>query len=241
MPGVSITIPQLNPDNIEFPSVDTALDEPNGLLAMEGDLSPNRVIQAYYQGIFPWFDEDQPILWWSPNPRAVLLPSNLKVSRSLQKSIRNRGYQVSVDQAFMNVIQQCKERVRHQQTGTWITSDMVNTYHQLHLMGYAHSVECWHQDELVGGLYGIAIGALFFGESMFSIQTDASKVAFAYIVRQLAAAGCPLIDCQVSNTHMQSLGSTEIPRNQFLHYLKTYLHCRLDPEQSPWKVSPPDD
>ncbi len=210
------------------------MDEPNGLLAIGGDLSAERLLSAYHQGIFPWFDDHQPILWWSPNPRAVIFPDQLRITRSLRKSMRNRGYRVTFDTAFSAVISACQHTPRSDQNGTWITEEMVDAYTQLHYLGHAHSVECWHEEQLVGGLYGLSIGKLFFGESMFSIKTDASKVAFVTLAQRLQKAGFPLIDCQVPNSHLTSLGATDIPRKEFQHYLKNYLHYKFEPQQDPW-------
>lgn len=224
----------LDAESHAFPPIEQALTEPNGLLAVGGDLSSGRLLSAYQHGIFPWFDENQPILWWSPNPRAVLFPEALNVSRSLRKSMRNRGYQVTYDQAFPAVIAACQTTPRGEQSGTWITEEMKASYTQLHYLGYAHSVECWSEGALVGGLYGLSIGKLFFGESMFSTKTDASKVAFAHLAQSLHQAGFPLIDCQISNPHLNRLGATTIPRKEFQHYLKDYLHCKLEPPESPW-------
>lgn len=233
-------IPHLRSDSNDFPPVDSALKDPNGLLALGGDLSAQRLISAYRKGIFPWFDESQPILWWSPDPRAVLFPKQLKISRSLRKSIRNRGYRVTFDQNFAGVIANCQKTPRgdthNEGSGTWITSEMKSAYMQLHKLGYAHSVECWQEETLVGGLYGLSMGKLFFGESMFAKATDASKVAFVTLVQNLEAAGYPLIDCQVANPHMRSLGATEITRTEFQQYLKNYLHYIVEPTTAPWKT-----
>ena len=201
-----------------FPPVEYALTEPNGLLAAGGDLAPKRLINAYSQGIFPWYSEDQPILWWSPNPRAVVLPENLHVSRSLRKKMRQNAFTITLDKHFEDVLIHCA-LPRDDQDGTWITEEMHKAYMHLHKIGVAHSVEAWQGNVLVGGLYGLGIGQVFFGESMFSMVPNASKVAFAYLVKQLELWGYKLIDCQVSSNHLASLGAVDIPRDQFIQYL----------------------
>ena len=211
-----------------FPPASEALREPNGLLAAGGDLTPERLLAAYRRGIFPWYEEGQPILWWSPNPRAVLWPDGLKISRSLRRSIANGGFEVKVDTAFDAVIAACAEP-RHRGGGTWITDDMAQAYGRLHRLGWAHSFETWRDGELVGGLYGVAIGRVFFGESMFTRVTDASKVALAGMVEHVAARGFALIDCQVASAHMRTLGATDIPRSEFLAHLGRYC----EPAQTP--------
>jgi len=183
-------------------------------IAGGGDLSTKRLIAAYKQGIFPWYEEDQPILWWSPNPRSVIFPEQLRVSRSLRKTLRKNRFQVTLDQDFEQVIRACSgPRIDSQ--GTWITPEMINAYVELHRQGLAHSVETWLDGKLVGGLYGISLGRVFFGESMFSWESDASKVAFAHLCRQLHDWQFGLIDCQVPNEHIKSLGSVEIPLTEF--------------------------
>jgi len=201
-----------------FPPVETALTDPDGLLCAGGDLSPARLLQAYRRGIFPWFSEGQPILWWSPDPRTVLYPAEFKVSRSLAKTIRNRGFAVTVDRAFAEVMAHCAdERLRPE--GTWISPQMRAAYLRLHELGLAHSYETWDGDRLVGGLYGVALGSVFFGESMFSLERDASKVALAALVRAMIERNGRLIDCQVASTHLESLGARSIPRSQFVREL----------------------
>lgn len=190
--------------------------EPDGLLAVGGDLSPRRLLAAYREGIFPWFDEDSPILWWSPDPRLVLFPDELHVSRSLQRTIRRGRYRVTADEAFGRVIRACSAKERPDQDGTWITEEMVAAYEELHQLGYAHSFEAWEADALVGGLYGVTLGRAFFGESMFSDAADASKVAFVIAVRWLAAHGVRLVDCQVRTEHLLRFGAREVPRELFL-------------------------
>jgi leucyl/phenylalanyl-tRNA--protein transferase len=225
----------LDPDDPElwFPRVELALQEPNGLLAVGGDLSEDRLLLAYRSGIFPWYGPGQPILWWSPDPRLVLLPSRLRVSRSLVKTIRKGMFSLTLDQAFDDVIRACAAP-RPGQAGTWITPEMIKAYHNLHTAGHAHSVECWQQGKLVGGLYGVAIGRIFFGESMFARCTDASKVAFVGLVRQLSRWGFPLVDCQVHTAHLASLGAETIPRREFIRVLER--GCRQAAANSAWRL-----
>ena len=221
----------------DFPDVEQALTEPDGLLAVGGDLSVERLVAAYRRGIFPWYSDEQPILWWSPNPRAVLFLEQLKISRSLRKSIRNKGFEVRFDTAFEAVIAACAAP-RSENTGTWITDEMREAYIRLYRQGIAHSIECWQGDKLVGGLYGLAIGKIFFGESMFSHVTDASKVAFVFLVRYLQSRSFKLLDCQVTSPHLTTLGATTIPRSQFVHYLNEfaqdchYSHWQLTSDES---------
>jgi leucyl/phenylalanyl-tRNA---protein transferase len=202
----------LQRDSLDFPALNKALREPNGLLAAGGDLRPERLIQAYRHGCFPWFQDDQPILWWSPDPRTVLLPEQLHVSRSLGKLMRKGRYRVTFDQAFADVIRACAAP-RSYAVDTWITSPMQVAYLELHQRGIAHSVEVWRDDELVGGLYGLAMGQLFFGESMFSRADNASKVGFVSLVEQLKNWGFVLIDCQMPTEHLLSLGAQTISRD----------------------------
>lgn len=204
-----------------FPDVSEALLEPNGLLAIGGDLSVERLLAAYRHGIFPWYSRGQPILWWSPQPRAILRLSALKVSRSLRKSLKRGDYQVRFDTAFEDVIRQCA-KPRQDGLGTWITEEMHKAYVRLHKLGHAHSVEVWHEDQLIGGLYGVSIGKVFFGESMFSRRSDTSKIAFVYLVRQLAKWTYALVDCQVYSEHLGSLGAECIQREKFIDYLDNY-------------------
>ncbi|MCP4696507.1 MAG: leucyl/phenylalanyl-tRNA--protein transferase [Gammaproteobacteria bacterium] len=218
-------IPQgADPD--DFPPLKKALKEPDGLLAAGGDLSLARLATAYWKGIFPWYSDGEPILWWSPDPRMVLFPEQLKVSRSLEKNIRNGNFSVSVDKAFRDVIKHCAAVPRLGQDGTWITADMQAAYIKLHLRGLAHSVECWREGRLVGGLYGVAIGRVFFGESMFSLVSNASKVAFVRFVRYIREQGYALIDCQVHTPHMESLGAVLISRKEFRQCLKHWCKIR---------------
>jgi leucyl/phenylalanyl-tRNA--protein transferase len=200
--------------NAPFPPVEKALKSPNGQLCAGGDLSPRRIVEAYSQGIFPWFGEGDPILWWSPDPRMVLFPAELRVSRSLGKTLDRNVFETRFDTAFRQVIENCAAP-RPNQSGTWIVPEMVEAYTQLHELGTAHSVESWREGELVGGLYGLAIGQVFFGESMFSRETDASKVALVRLVERLRAGGCRIIDCQQATSHLASLGAREIGRKEF--------------------------
>ena len=201
-----------------FPPVTAALTEPNGLLAAGGELSAGRLIEAYRQGIFPWFNPGQPVLWWSPDPRMVLYPRELNVSRSLGKTLRNRGYEVRADTCFRAVMQACAEP-RPEQDGTWISDEMVAAYCALHELGVAHSVETWIGGELAGGLYGVALGRMFYGESMFTRAADASKIALVHLARQLERWDFGMIDCQVRTEHLASAGAREIPRAEFLRKL----------------------
>jgi leucyl/phenylalanyl-tRNA--protein transferase len=216
-------IPLLPPDDAStpFPSVEHALDEPNGLLMAGGSLRPARLLVAYRHGIFPWYSAGEPVLWWSPDPRCVLWPRDLKVSRSLAKSLRNRGFEVRHDTAFRDVIERCAA-LRSAGLGTWISPEMLDVYCLMHELGYAHSVECWQRDELVGGLYGVRLDRVFFGESMFSTVRDASKVALVHLCRD---AGLALIDCQLTSPHLLSLGAHNMPRREFITLLHKYVQC----------------
>lgn len=204
--------------NAPFPPLSRALSEPNGLLAAGGDLSAARLINAYRHGIFPWYSDDQPLLWWSPNPRMVLVPAELRISRSLGKRLRRHDYEVRVDSAFETVMRACAAP-REAEGGTWITDEMVAAYTDLHLRGLAHSVETWIGGELAGGLYGVGLGRMFYGESMFTRATDASKIALAHLARQLDRWQFGLIDCQMRTDHLASLGAREIPRSAFVQQL----------------------
>jgi leucyl/phenylalanyl-tRNA---protein transferase len=204
--------------NDAFPPVGRALREPNGLLAAGADLSVSRLLRAYRAGIFPWFSEDQPILWWSPDPRMVLFPAELRISRSLGKRLRRRDYEVRADSAFDAVVRACAGP-RDGQDGTWITAEMIEAYEALHGAGHAHSLETWIDGELAGGLYGVALGRVFFGESMFTRRTDGSKIALAHLARQLERWGYGMIDCQMTTAHLARLGAREIPRAQFIRKL----------------------
>jgi len=223
-------LPCLDVDNLAFPPIENALKEPDGLLAFGGDLSSERLLDAYANGIFPWYEEGQPILWWSPAPRAVLLSGQLHISKSLKKTLRKKTFSVTFDTAFETVIRACAAPRKNQQ-GTWITEDMIQAYLELHRLGYAHSVECWQHGNVVGGLYGISLGSLFFGESMFATETDASKVAFTHLASHCEAWSFPLIDCQIPNDHLESLGVTTISRAVF----KKHLECCI-PEKSDYDI-----
>jgi leucyl/phenylalanyl-tRNA--protein transferase len=212
----------------DFPPLQSALREPNGLLAVGGDLSPERLLAAYRRGIFPWFSEGDPLLWWSPDPRMVLFPAELKLSRSLVKTLRNSPYEVRFDSAFDQVITGCAAP-RAGASGTWIVDEMQDAYKQLHRLGYAHSAETWIDGELAGGLYGVALGNMFYGESMFTRVRDASKIAFVHLVRHLQARGFGMIDCQMHTRHLASLGAHEIPREEFAARLADLVNCNTVP------------
>ncbi len=210
-----------NTPSERFPPLHEALDEPNGLLAAGGCLSSERLINAYRHGVFPWFSEGEPILWWSPDPRLVLFPHQLHISKRLAKTLRQAKFEVTTNRAFARVIEQCAAQRCHAE-GTWISEDIKKAYIALHQQGIAHSFEAWREGELVGGLYGIKLGRLFFGESMFHTQSDASKVAFVHGVNQLASQGVALIDCQVYSEHLASLGAEEMSRAEFSTLLTIY-------------------
>jgi leucyl/phenylalanyl-tRNA--protein transferase len=207
-----------------FPPLEQALDEPEGLLAAGGDLSPRRLLAGYRRGIFPWFSPGQPVLWWSPDPREVLLPEEFKLHRSLRKTLRNRGFRFSIDEAFEAVMRECAAPREHSR-GTWITDEMHAAYGRLHALGIAHSVEVWLDEALVGGLYGVHLGRVFFGESMFSRERDASKCALAYLVERALQTDLALIDCQMATHHLRSLGSRALPRAQFTDLLTKLVHA----------------
>ena len=231
-------IPWLNRDT-PFPPHEYAMRQPNGLLCVGGDLSQERLLDAYRRGIFPWFSEGDPILWWSPDPRMVMFTAELRITRSLAKVLRNRPYQVRFDTAFDAVISACAEP-RSGQAGTWITDDIRAAYASLHRLGYAHSIETWIDGELAGGLYGVALGNMFFGESMFVRVRDASKIAFVHLVEFLAERGCTMIDCQMHTDHLSSLGAREIRRAAFLRQVKELVDSpvplgRWD-QYSPYKL-----
>ncbi len=223
-----------------FPPLTRALAEPNGLLAAGGDLSPERLIAAYESGIFPWYSAGQPLLWWSPDPRMVLVPTELKISRSLGKRLRGMHktsssgipsqatVAIRVDTAFEQVMRACAAP-RGRQDGTWITDDMLAAYTTLHRRGLAHSVETWINGELAGGLYGVALGRMFYGESMFTLATDASKIALAHLARQLARWQFGLIDCQMNTAHLATLGARDITRADFIGQLKVLVNCEPPP------------
>lgn len=218
-----MSIPWLAPHHHQFPDPAFALDEPNGLLAVGGDLSPDRILAAYHQGIFPWFNPGDPILWWSPSPRTVIFPHELHISKSLRKTLRQGIYRVTFDHCFTDVMRACSAP-RDYTDSTWISEEIIAGYTALHKRGYAHSVEVWKENALVGGLYGIALGKIFFGESMFSCADNASKVGFAHLVHQLKLWDFQMIDCQVANEHLFSLGAVEIERNAFQQLLLEFAH-----------------
>lgn len=207
--------------------------DPRGLVAVGGDLRPQRMLDAYRRGIFPWYGEGLPILWHSPDPRFVLEPAALRINRSLRKAIRRAPYRLTFDLAFDRVIRRCAAVTRPDQDGTWITNDMIVAYEQLHQLGHAHSVEAWRADELVGGVYGVAIGAVFCGESMFAEAPDASKIAFVHLVHQLQRWGFELIDCQVHTDHLEHFGAVDWPRSRFLRALER-LRARQVAPIGPW-------
>lgn len=215
-----------------FPPLETALRQPNGLLAVGGDLSAARILEAYRQGIFPWFNQDDPILWWSPDPRMVLIPAEFKTSHSLKKILRLAQFEVSFNCAFTEVMEACAAP-RNGQVGTWIHPEMIAAYTELHRLGYAHSVETWLDGELVGGLYGVSIGKIFFGESMFSRRSNASKIALARLCQQLDRWEFGLIDCQMVTPHLASLGAREMSRMEFQQHLLKLVNCASI--NLPWK------
>ncbi len=221
------------PDEHVFPH--PSLAEPDGLLAIGGDLHPHRLMLGYASAIFPWYSERQPILWFSPDPRFVLYPERLRVARSLRKRVKQGRYEITMDTAFAEVIRRCKVTRRPRQRGTWITRDMEAAYIALHQQGFAHSVEAWQDGVLVGGLYGVSLGTLFSGESMFAREPDASKVAFVWLVRQLARWGFELIDCQVHTDHLERFGAEHIPRARYLEGLRRMKVQR--PRAAPWRFS----
>ena len=228
-------IPWLEPKS-PFPPLDAALSKPNGLLAAGGDLSPERLIDAYRHGIYPWYSKGQPLLWWSPDPRMVLYVDEFKLSRSLAKRVKRREFDVRIDTAFNDVIAACASVLRDEQNGTWITQEMAVAYQRLHALGYAHSVEAWRDDELVGGLYGITLGKVFFGESMFTHASDASKVTLAALVALLQQRGVPLIDCQQETEHLASMGARPIARREFARELRDLIHSNAVP--AGWTAGP---
>jgi leucyl/phenylalanyl-tRNA--protein transferase len=229
MPGM---LPWLRPKD-PFPAVDKALAEPNGLLCAGLELSPARILEAYRQGIFPWFNHGEPVLWWSPDPRMVLVPAEFRLSRSFARRMKRGDYEIRADTAFRQVMEACAER-RKGQGGTWIGPAMLDAYTRLHAMGHAHSVETWIEGELAGGLYGLAIGRMFYGESMFARKTDASKLALAHLCRQLDAWGVELIDCQMETTHLASLGAKPVSRTRFIRQVKRLIE--LPPIPTPWRL-----
>jgi leucyl/phenylalanyl-tRNA--protein transferase len=230
-------IPWLEPDT-PFPPLESAMRHPNGLLAAGADLSPARLLQAYRLGIFPWYSPDQPPLWWSPDPRMVLFPEELKVSRSLAKRMRKKDYEIRSDTAFRAVMLACASTPRPDQDGTWIVPEILEGYCSLHQLGYAHSIETWVDGQLMGGLYGVAIGRMFYGESMFHHVTDASKLAFVHLVRHLQKRGYGMIDCQMHTAHLASFGAREIPRNEFAARLVEWVNLSSEPPGK-WRIHDP--
>jgi leucyl/phenylalanyl-tRNA--protein transferase len=223
----------LDPATVEFPPVDRALPEPNGLLAVGGDLHPARLLAAYRRGIFPWYGERQPVLWWAPDPRAVLFPSAIRIARSLRKVLKRREFWVTMDRAFEDVVAACAAP-RRTGEGTWITREMMDAYVRLHDLGHAHSVECWQGGDLVGGLYGVGVGRAFSGESMFSRRPDASKIALVSLARHLQRWGYRLIDCQLYSEHLGRMGAVNIPRSDFTALLRA---CGAESgHPGPWRA-----
>lgn len=218
---------QLSSDNYNFPPAQLAIDDPDGLLAVGGDLSPKRLIQAYQQGIFPWFSEDEPIMWWSPGKRGVLFVDDFYINRSFRKFLKKSPYRVSVNKAFCSVISHCANINRANSAGTWITGEMIQAYIDLHQLGIAHSIEVWHDKDLIGGLYGVVVGNLFCGESMFHLKPYGSKVAYMALVDLIKQHGGEFIDCQMQNEFLETLGVSEIPRELYLKKLASSLHQTL--------------
>jgi len=218
---MAIELAQLHPQEIWFPPLEEALDEPNGLLAFGGDLRPERILAAYRCGIFPWYQDGQPILWWSPDPRAVLYPDQIKISRSMRKTQRSDAFRITMDNDFEAVIDACAASTE-KRPGTWITKPMRQAYVELHRLGHAHSIEVRQHGRLVGGLYGLGIGRIFFGESMFSRVDNASKLALIHLCSQLQSWGFAMVDCQVSSDHLSSMGASEIRRGEFQRMLALY-------------------
>ena len=231
-------LPWLADQPVHFPPVEHALRDPDGLLAVGGDLSPAWLLAAYRRGIFPWYSDDQPILWWSPDPRMVLFPHEIRVRRSLAKRLRNGGFRTTANAAFEAVISACAGP-RAGQPGTWITDAMREAYGRLHALGVAHSVEVWRGERLVGGLYGVALGPVFFGESMFSREPDASKIALVHLARAMQDDGGRLIDCQMHTTHLASLGARDIARAEFIGYLEKWLGEASEATQDDTSIIPP--
>lgn len=218
---------------IQFPPVESALAEPNGLLCAGGNLQPDSIVAAYSNGIYPWFSDDQPILWWSPDPRMVLFPAEFKISKSLAKTVRSGKFETRFDTAFADVMAGCAAP-REPGGGTWIVAEMQQAYRRLHELGVAHSVESWQDGRLVGGLYGVALGRMFFGESMFARETDASKVALVAMVNKLERDGFQLIDCQQETKHLARFGARPIPRPDFVQALQELINS--NPYQSNWRA-----
>lgn len=225
-------IPLLGP-NDPFPPVHRALDDPNGLLAAGGGLGVARLLDAYARGIFPWFNDGDPVLWWCPDPRTVLPADAVHISHSLRRRLRRRNYEITMDRAFSDVMRACAEP-RRDETGTWLIPAMMRAYQRLHDAGAAHSIEVWIDGELAGGLYGVALGRMFYGESMFSRKTDGSKIAIVALAAQLTRWGFPLIDCQMPTGHLATLGATQLSRRQFVRVVERLV--KQPPIPSPWRV-----
>ncbi|MCK5881640.1 MAG: leucyl/phenylalanyl-tRNA--protein transferase, partial [Sinobacterium sp.] len=223
-------IPWLNTLN-DFPDTHLALDEPNGLLAAGGELDPDWLLKAYRLGIFPWFSEEDPILWWSPSPRCILEPSHVHISKSMRRLINKGTYHCTANKAFSEVISHCANT--RKDDGTWILPEMQAAYEELHFLGYAHSVEVWRDDKLVGGIYGVQIGSVFFGESMFSLEDNTSKIAFITLAAALNECGFSTLDCQVGSSHLYTLGAKDISRETFLNRLDL---CNSAPKVNPWNL-----
>ncbi len=222
-----------------FPPLDSALDEPNGLLAASEALGPDRLEEAYRHGIFPWYSEGQPVLWWSPDPRFVLFVDEFRIARSLRKVLARETFEVRVDSAFRATLSACAAMPRRGQDGTWITPAIADAYSALHARGLAHSVEAWRDGRLVGGLYGVSIGRMFYGESMFARETDASKVALAHLVAIARSREMPLIDCQQETGHLGSFGARPIPRHEFARRVDALVNCAAP--EDPWRALPVED
>lgn len=224
-------IPWLGPD-APFPPIETALAEPNGLLAASRDLTPQRVLDAYSNGIFPWYSGDQPVLWWSPDPRMVLFVDEFHIARSLRRRVQRQPFEIRSDTAFRSVMEHCATARRPGQSGTWITPEIMDAYTVIHEQGNAHCVEAWRDGALVGGLYGIAMGRMFFGESMFANEPDASKIALVHLIAMLRARDIPLVDCQQETVHLASFGARLIPRRMFAERVAALVHS--DAPGGPW-------
>ncbi|MEM0952574.1 MAG: leucyl/phenylalanyl-tRNA--protein transferase [Pseudomonadota bacterium] len=228
-----VNIERISRDSLDFPDTQHALSYPNGLLAVGGDLSFDRLLNAYQRGIFPWYEDPQPILWWSPDPRSVLYPQEVRVSRSLSKTLRKNRFRITTDTVFHRVLSGCAAP-RARERGTWITNSMARAYMELHRAGYAHSVEVWdEQNQLQGGLYGVALGRVFFGESMFSRISDASKIALIALTREIQQHGLNVIDCQIESDHLNSMGARNIPRVDFENYL---TQTEMTASQAHWEL-----
>ena len=223
----SQTLAFLSHSSLAFPSVEQALAEPNGLLAVGGDLTPERLINAYKNGIFPWFNDDEPIMWWAPNPRAIIPTNDIRINRTLRKALNKTAFTVSFNLAFDQVIEQCAD-APFRKEDTWIVADMIAAYKQLHQMGYAHSVEVWLENKLVGGLYGIAINGFFSGESMFYSEPNASKLALTTLAQSLAQNGVDFIDCQLTNPFLETMGCVEVTRQEFTTLKNINIHKTLE-------------